>query len=98
MNPNDVLDAYLREGMRYLPAKDRADTGFELQGLLRDLLTERSNSEGRPADDAMVLVVLRNFGTPTEIAAQYAPPRAVIIPAHQTRSFAALAVAGIALK
>jgi hypothetical protein len=42
--------------------------------------------------------MLRDFGTPAEVAARYRPPGVVIIPAEQTRSFALLSIAGIALQ
>jgi hypothetical protein len=84
--------------MRRLPAKERNDIGFELHGLLGELLADEARAGGRPADDGMVLAVLKAFGTPAEVAARYAPPGAAIIPAHRTRSFAIVAIAGVALQ
>ena len=95
---NDVMDAYVREVMRRLPASRRDDIGMELRELLHDTLAERVATAGREADDAMVLDVLAAFGTPTEVAARYQPPGWVIIPATQTRSFAVLALAGVAVQ
>lgn len=80
MNPNDVIEAYVLDVMRRVPGKDRNDIGLELRGLLAEMLAERARAEGRAADDAMVLALLRGFGTPAEIAARYRPAGTVIIP------------------
>jgi hypothetical protein len=98
MNPNDVIEAYVAEVMRRLPAKERNEIGLELRDLLAEMLAERAQAAGKPADDAMVLAMLKEFGTPTDIAERYHVPGAVIIPATQTRSFAVLAIGGVALQ
>lgn len=98
MNPTYVLDAYVADVMRRVPARDRNEIGLELRDLLGELLAERADTEGRAADDAMVLALLRDFGAPAEVAARYRPPGTVIIPAHQTRSFAITALVGVALQ
>lgn len=98
MNPNDVIEAFVRDVMRKVPAKDRNDIGLELRGLLAEMLEDRAQQEGRPADDVMVLAMLRDFGTPAEVAARYRAPGVVIIPAEQTRSFALFSLAGIGLQ
>lgn len=98
MNPNDVIDAYVADVVRRVPGKARNEIGLELRGLLGEMLADRAQAEGRVADDAMVLALLRDFGTPAEVAARYRPPGTVIIPAEQTRSFALLSVGGIALQ
>ena len=98
MNPNDVLQAYVAEVMRRLPARERREVGLELIGLLGEMLAGRAESAGTRADDAMVLAMLREFGTPEEVASRYQPPGAVIIPAAQTRTFALLAGGGMALQ
>jgi hypothetical protein len=46
----------------------------------------------------MVLALLREFGTPAEIAARYRPPGVVVIPPGDARTFALVAVAGVALQ
>lgn len=98
MNPNDVIETYVAEVMRRLPAKERNEIGLELHDLLAEMLAERAHAAGRPADDAMVLAMLKDFGTPTDIAERYHPPGTVIIPAAQTRSFAVVAIGGVALQ
>ncbi|MHB1056334.1 MAG: hypothetical protein ACYC0F_00445 [Rhodanobacter sp.] len=98
MNPNDVIEAYVVDVVRRVPTGERNDIGLELRDLLGEMLADRSQAAGRPADDAMVLAMLRDFGTPAEVAARYKPPGMVIIPAEQTRSFALSSVIGVVLQ
>jgi hypothetical protein len=98
MSANDVIEAYVVDVMRRLPAKDRNDIGFELRELLKEMLGERAQTEGLAADDGMVLTMLRDFGTPAEVAARYRSPGLVIIPEDGTRSFALLSIAGVGLQ
>lgn len=95
MSSNDVIEAYVAEVMRRLPRKERNEIGFELRDLLTQMLAEKAHGA---APDEVVANMLRDFGTPTEVAARYHPPGAVIIPAEQTRTFALLALIGIALQ
>ncbi len=98
MNPNDVIEAYVIDVMRRLPAGERNEIGLELRGLLAEMLAGRADEAGRAADDAMVLALLRDFGTPAEVAARYRPPGMVIIPPEQTRGFTLLALIGLLLQ
>ncbi|MDI1252821.1 hypothetical protein [Thermomonas sp.] len=98
MSPNDVIESYVVDVMRRVSARDRNEVGLELRGLLTEMLDDRAQAAGRPADDALVLAVLREFGTPAEIAARYRPPGMLVIPAEQTRSFAMLSIIGITLQ
>jgi hypothetical protein len=98
MNPNDVIEAFVRDVMRKVPAKDRSDIGLELRGLLADMLADRAERDGRGVDDAMTLAMLREFGTPTEVAARYRPQGVVIIPPDQTRSYALWSLLGVGIQ
>lgn len=98
MNPNNVIQAYVNEVMRRLPGRDRQEIGLELHGLLGEMLADRAETAGRPADDTMVLLMLREFGTPAQVAERYHPAGTVLIPAAQTRSFALFAFGGVALQ
>lgn len=98
MNQNDVIEAYVADVMRGVPRKDRNEIGLELRGLLTEMLADRALSEDKAADDAMVLAMLREFGTPADIAARYRPPGVVIIPAEHTKSFALLSIGGVGLQ
>lgn len=102
MSTNDVIESYVVDVMRRVPARDRNEVGLELRGLLTEMLDDRAQATGRTADDALVLAMLREFGTPAEIAARYRPPGKqadiVVIPAGQTRSFAIWSICGMALQ
>jgi len=98
MQAEEVIEAYVVDVMRRLPGKERDGIGFELRGLLAEMLADRAQADGRPVDDAMVLAMLRGFGTPAEIAARYRPPGMVVIPAEETRTFAWVAVVGLVLQ
>lgn len=91
---NEVIEAYVTDVLRRLPGKDRTGIGFELRGLLTDMLAEREH----PDDDATVLAMLREFGTPAEVAERYRPPGLVIIPASESRTFARWAIGGVLLQ
>lgn len=95
MSSNDVIEAYVSEVMRRLPRKERNEIGLELRDLLNQMLAERTQDA---ATDDVVLNMLREFGTPAEVAARYRPPGVVIIPAEQTRIFALLSLGGMALQ
>ncbi len=98
MNPNDVIESYVVDVMRRIPGKDRNEVGLELRGLLTEMLEARAQAAGLAANDAMVLGVLQEFGTPADIASRYRTPRLVVIPAEQTHSFAILSIVGITLQ
>lgn len=98
MRVDEVIGAYVVDVVRRVPGKDRDGIGFELRGLLAEMLEDRARAEGRDADDAMVLAMLRDFGTPAEVAARYRPPGFAIVPPEQTRTFAVTAVGGLLLQ
>ena len=98
MQAEEVLEAYVVDVMRRLPGKERDGIGFELRGLLAEMLGDRAQAEGRPVDDTMVLAMLREFGTPAEVAARYRAPGMIVIPADETRTFAWTAIVGFALQ
>jgi len=95
---NEVIESYVLDVMRRVPGKERDDVGLELRGLLTEMLDGRAEAEGVAPHDAMVLEMLRDFGTPAEVAARYQPPGFVIIPADQTRWFAILSLGGVGLQ
>jgi hypothetical protein len=98
MKPDDVIETFVADVMRRVPARERNDIGLELRGLLAEMLDGRAAAAGHAADDAMVLAMLREFGTPAEVAARYRQPGMVIIPAEQTRTFAVLSLVGVGLQ
>jgi hypothetical protein len=98
MKQNEVIESYVREVVRRLPARDRDEIGLELQGLLGEMLADREASGKRPADDAMTLAVLQDFGAPAEVAARYRDPAFIAISSEQARSFTVLSSLGIFLQ
>lgn len=98
MKTQDVIDSYVADVVRRLPARDRDGISLELRGLLAEMLEARAADRGRAADDALVLDLLREFGAPADVAARYRAPGTVIIPADQTRSFVWVSLIGVALQ
>jgi hypothetical protein len=62
---------------QHLPRKTRSDIEMELRSLLLDTLEEQSNGEPTPK---IAAELLREFGHPEEIAAQYRPEESLIGP------------------
>jgi len=85
MKPADVIESYVRAVAAQLPVKQRADVAAELRALLAEELGD--------GDVAAALALVRRFGRPSEVAARYHTPYAVIDP-PDTRSFVLAAVVG----
>jgi hypothetical protein len=77
MDTNEMIDRYVNEVGQNLPRKSRADIEMELRSLLLDSLEEQSGGEPSPK---IAAELLREFGHPEEIAAQYRPEEALIGP------------------
>ena len=69
----DLINRYAHEVGQYLPHRLRADVEAELRSLLTDSVEARARANGVPAGDDLAGRVLREFGTPKEVAARYAP-------------------------
>ncbi len=95
MDPTKIIEAYVADVMRHIPRAARDDIGLELNGLLSEMYEERARDTGHPRDGELAIEMLREFGAPEETAARYREPAFSIIPAHQTASFALLAIAGV---
>lgn len=74
----DMIDRYVYDVGRRLPAKQREDIRKELKSLLMDALDARTGGKEATQDD--VTAVLREFGSPADAAAKYAGDRYVIGP------------------
>lgn len=77
MDTNEMIDRYVNEVGEHLPRKMRADIEMELRSLLLDTLEEQCDGEPTPK---IAAELLREFGHPEEIAAQYRPEEALIGP------------------
>ena len=66
----NLIDKYIVEVGKYLPRKNRADIEAEIRSTLEDMLDERKPAEG-PADEATVMKLLKEYGSPRQVAATY---------------------------
>ena len=66
----NLIDKYVVEVGKYLPRKNRADIQSEIRSTLEDMLDERKQAEG-PADEVTILELLKEYGSPREVAASY---------------------------
>ncbi|HJR81991.1 MAG TPA: hypothetical protein VJ821_18095 [Anaerolineales bacterium] len=75
----NLIDKYIAEVGKHLPRRTRADIEAEIRSTLEDMLEERNQAEG-PADDAIVINLLKEYGAPREVAESYTDPRYLIGP------------------
>jgi hypothetical protein len=67
-----LIDRYVAEVGRRLPlVKGRTDIEKELRSTLEDMLEDRVQKAGRPADEAMEIELLKEYGAPDKVAATY---------------------------
>ena len=67
----NLIDRYVTEVGKHLPRKNRLDIEAELRSTLEDMLDDRSQQTGRPADEALVTELLQEYGSPRKVAATY---------------------------
>jgi len=67
----NLIDRYVTEVGKHLPRKNRLDIEAELRSTLEDMLEDRSQQTGRPADEALATEVLQEYGAPRKVAATY---------------------------
>lgn len=84
MTPSELIEAYLDDTVRLLPRRLREDVATELRSLLHEDLQARAEGLGRPADEALALSLVRDYGRPNEVAARYSPPLSIIDPSDST--------------
>ena len=69
-----LIDRYVNEvGNHLLVLQGREDIEKELRSTLEDMLEERAEKEGRPVDEAMEIELLKEYGSPDEVATTYNP-------------------------
>ena len=98
MDPHVVIESYVDDVVRRLPARQRADVGFELRSLLGEELAAKADEAGRPADEAMALALLNGFGRPQDVAERYGPTGFLIIKPAAAPAFAWAALIGVAVQ
>ena len=79
MDPEAIIEGYVRDVVRHLPRSQRQDVGFELRSLLLEDLAGRAADTGRPADAAMTMELLTAFGRPLDVADRYRPSGFTVI-------------------
>ena len=67
----DLINRYVTEVGKYLPRKNRLDIEAELRSTLEDMLEDRGQQTGRPADEALAEELLQEYGAPRKVAATY---------------------------
>jgi hypothetical protein len=69
-----LIDRYVIEVGKNLPlVKGRKDIENELRSTLEDMLEDRANKAGHPADEAMEIELLKEYGAPQTVAQTYNP-------------------------
>src|SRR6188474_235110 len=66
----NLIDRYITELGKHLPRRNRTDIEAEIRSTLEDMLDERKQANG-PSDEATVLELLKEYGSPREVAATY---------------------------
>lgn len=74
----NMVNSYIEEVGRHLPAKNREDLKREIRSLVEDAIDDAR--QGQEPDEALVVEVLTKFGSPEKVAASYQPPRYLIGP------------------
>lgn len=73
-----LIDLYITEVGRHLPAKNREDIEKEIRSMIEDMLDEQTGGQ-EPSED-QVVEVLTKLGPPDKIAESYQPARYLIGP------------------
>lgn len=69
----ELLERYLFAVSERLPRNMREDVTTELRSLLMDMIEAEAGTKAEKADEAAVVTVLQQFGSPQEVAESYQP-------------------------
>lgn len=70
----NLIDRYVTQvGKHLLLIKGRKDIENELRSTLEDMLEERAQKTGQPADEGMQMEMLKEYGAPQKVAETYNP-------------------------
>ena len=75
-----IIDRYIEEVGKHLPQKNRIDIQTEIRSTLEDMLEDRANASGKPADEDLAREILKEYGAPEKVASSYLPERYLIGP------------------
>ncbi len=76
----NLIDRYVREVGKHLPASSRNDIEKELKSTLEDMIEDRVEQAGSPRDEAMEIALLKEYGSPEKVAETYHPNQFLIGP------------------
>ena len=65
-----LIERYVTEVGKHLPRKNRLDIETELRSTLEDMLEDRSQQTGRPADEALTEELLQELKTRSQFSNQ----------------------------
>lgn len=80
METKELIERYVYEVGQHLPRKMQGDIQLELSSLLHDALDERAAEIGKEPNTEMAAALLKEFGKPEAMAANYLPERYLIGP------------------
>lgn len=76
----NLINAYLEEIRHHLPPKNRADIIAEIHSVLIDMIEERNPNPGSDPQETLIKAVLKDYGSPKQVARQYSSQRHLIGP------------------
>jgi hypothetical protein len=76
----NLLDKYILELGKHLPQRNRSDLQAEIRSTIEDMLDDKARQANRPVDDDMIEEVLKEYGSPANVADAYHPTRYLIGP------------------
>jgi hypothetical protein len=97
MDAQAVIDNYINSIAARLPRRLRNDVGMELRTLLMEQLAAAAEA-GRAPDATLATDLVRGFGHPEEVAAEYNPRSFQIIEPEHARAFVLLSAVCVALQ
>ncbi len=75
-----LINLYLDEIRRHLPPKNKEDILKEIHSTLMDMVEDRNEDPNRSPDEETITEVLKEFGSPREVAVQYGAKNYLIGP------------------
>ncbi len=75
-----LINLYLDEIRRHLPPKNREDILKEIRSTLMDMVEDRNPDPNQSPQEQTIKAVLKEFGSPREVAAQYGAKNYLIGP------------------
>lgn len=75
----NLIDRYVHQVGKRLPKKQRTDVETELRSLLLDMVEDRAQTKIDKADEEIIVNVLRDFGSPSQVADSYQPQKNYLI-------------------